>query len=301
MIKNVMYLCALFLVAACVPTQPLPTQPLPTQQAENIPTTDADALQHPIAIPENAVIGGYIYETMTMIDGTTLEYALFLPIDFDPSQVYPIMVAMPPGGQNKSMVDAGFDSFWAEGANTNGWIVVSPVAPNGTLFFNGSEAHMPDFLDHIRVQYAPEGGKFHLTGISNGGISTFRVATIIPDYFHSILVVPGFPRTDTDFDNLSRLVDIPIAMYVGEDDSGWVERMEKTAERLTQLGGQATLVIKEGEGHLIGSLTDGVELYEVLESFREDVKCNLEVAKIGAKNLSTNVRNWYKIYDPQNK
>ncbi|MGB0385766.1 MAG: hypothetical protein ACPGWR_13180 [Ardenticatenaceae bacterium] len=163
---------------------------------------------------------------------------------------------------------AGIDGFWGQEAKKRGWIVISPMAPNGTLFFQGSETLIPEFVARMRQQYEPEGGKYHLSGISNGGISAFRVAGNYPDLFHSVMVLPGFPRSEEDFQNLAGLKDIPVAMFVGEEDSSWIPRMEQTEEALSALGGQVSLEILPGEGHLIRSLQGGETLFDLLESFR---------------------------------
>ena len=55
------------------------------------------------------------YKRFTTADGTVLDYALALPEDFDEAQTYPVLVALPPGGQARSMIEAGLPYFEAEG------------------------------------------------------------------------------------------------------------------------------------------------------------------------------------------
>ena len=248
------------LLAACVPLSqandtiedPDPTA-IPSQEAEVTTTIGGDAVTR--------------YETLILEDGTEVEYAVVLPAGFDASQEYPTLLALPPGGQTRDMVDAGL-GFWADGAMANGWVVLSPVAPGGTLFFNGSEESIPEFLEKTREKYRPEGDKYHIIGISNGGISSFRIAGNNPHLVHSVLVLPGFARSDEDKQNLAGLIDIPVAMFVGENDTSWVRSMQETADTLSDLGGTVSLEIVPNEGHVIRSLGDGARLYELLESFR---------------------------------
>lgn len=207
------------------------------------------------------------YETLSLSGGENIEYALLLPAKYNTQQDYPILLALPPGGQNRQMVDAGLNGYWAEEAGRRGWIVVSPAAPGGQLFFQGAEKLIPEFLDGITAEYSPQGGKFHVAGISNGGISAFRVALDEPQRVHSLLVLPGFPRGEADFQRLDELIDIPVAMFVGEHDTTWIPGMEATAETLTNLGGTVSLEIVPGEGHVIQSLT-GAELFDLLESYQ---------------------------------
>lgn len=219
----------------------------------------------PTLIGEEGMISYYEIE---LEEGTVIEYGVVLPDGFDASQTYPILLALPPGGQTQSMVVAGIDGFWGEEGKKRGWIVISPIAPNGTLFFQGSERLIPEFLAQMSQQYQAEGGKYHLAGISNGGISTFRVGGNHPELFHSMMVLPGFPRSEEDFQNLDLLTDMPVTMFVGEGDTSWIPRMQETEERLSALGGQVSLEIVADEGHLIRSLQGGERLYDLLESFR---------------------------------
>ncbi len=207
------------------------------------------------------------YQTMTMADGTELTYAVALPNDFDQTQTYPILLALPPGPQTRDMVNWGLNNYWANQAREKGWIVLSPVAPNNKLFFQGSESLIPEFLDRTAKLYQPENGKYHLGGISNGGISSFRIAIGQPERFHSLIAAPGFPRSE-DREKISVLKDIPVVMFVGEGDVSWVEQMEMAQFLLEQAGGQVSLDIVEDEGHVIESLAGGQQLFELLESFR---------------------------------
>lgn len=207
------------------------------------------------------------YFEMVMADGTPLEYAVVLPANYQEGETYPVLLAFPPGSQTRAMVVAG-NQYWGAEAQSRGWVVVSPVALGGTLFFQGAEHYLPEFLQRIAAIYPPEGEKFHVAGISNGGISAFRIATMMPEKFASLTAVPGFPQT-ADFDQLNKLTDLPITMYVGENDDSWVERMVETEAELKRVGGQVTLTIVPNGGHFIQSLT-GAELYDILETYREN-------------------------------
>ena len=207
------------------------------------------------------------YETMTLSAGTAVRYAIVLPAGFTPEQPYPTLLALPPGGQTQPMVEAGLGYWQAEGQK-RGWVVVSPIAPDGVLFFQGSEALLPEFMDGIAARVRVENGRFHLAGVSNGGISAFRITLNEPERFRSMLVVPGLPGTDDDFARLDRLVDLPVAMFVGENDTTWLARMQATKEELRRLGADVSLEIVPGEGHVIQSLGDGARFFDFFDSHR---------------------------------
>ena len=199
----------------------------------------------------------HTYHELEVADGTRLRYALVLPRDFDPEQTYPALLALPPGGQDERMVEAGLSRYWGRQAAERGWLVVSPVAPKRVMFFVGSERYVPELLDHIRAHFKVEGGRFHLAGNSNGGRSAFRIALENPDAFVSLLALPGFPPSEEEFDRLDRLAGKPVRLFVGGNDRGWVAPMQRTRDVLAALGVDVTLTVLPEEGHVPPSLDGG--------------------------------------------
>ena len=225
------------------------------------------SLEEPVIDPIPVGEPNSVSYLSTTIADTVLEYALILPEGFEPTKGYPILLALPPGPQTRSMVDAGLDGYWTQPALSRGWIVISPIAPDGQLFFQGSEALIPEFLRRVAATYPPENGRFHIAGISNGGLSAFRIALNNPELFHSILGIPGFPQSANDFAKLDQLVEIPIFMIVGEQDTRWLEEMEKTAVAFEELGGKVIFQIAQGEGHVVRSVS-GDDLFDLIDSAR---------------------------------
>jgi len=217
--------------------------------------------------PNDLEPGAVDVRTITMSDGTEITYTLILPNGFDAAQKYPVLLAMPSGGQGVELTVSLAESTYAPEALARGWVVLSPAAPDGTLFFQGSEQYIPEFLAaHAWIQ--PEGGRYHLAGISNGGRSAFRVAALNPDSYASMVVFPGFPESDEDRDALPDLAGIPFAMFVGGEDPGWRERMVETRDTLESLGAEVTFDVREGEGHIMASLSDGEDIFNFLDSVR---------------------------------
>ncbi len=210
------------------------------------------------------------YRTVQLRDKTKLEFALVAPDRIDPDASYPVLLALPPGPQHRGTVDWGVRNMYEKQANKRGWIVVSPIAPNGRLFFSGSEQYIPELLALIAEEFKVAGGKFHVAGISNGGISVFRVVLDSPELFHSLIAMPGFPRGD-DFKRLSRLKHLPVRMFVGQHDSGWVDAMQRSEKALRDMKTDVSLQVVAGEGHQIGSLQGGQQLFDLLDGFHDRV------------------------------
>ena len=206
------------------------------------------------------------YKTFTTTDGAVLEYALALPEGFDAARTYPVLVALPPGGQGRSMVEAGLPYFEAEGVR-RGYIVVSPAAPARLVFFRGGASFFPEFLEFLSQEYNVAGGKFHLTGIFNGGLSAFRAALDRPDLFHTLTVLPGFPPAPGDEALIAGLAGITITMFAGETDTGWVTRMDKAAASMRAAGLDVHYEVVLGAGHVVRALAgaDNARMLDLIE------------------------------------
>jgi pimeloyl-ACP methyl ester carboxylesterase len=165
------------------------------------------------------------------------------------------------------MVDLSHRAYW-DAAEQHGWIVISPVAPEGRLFFDGAEKLIPPLLEDLRERFAVEGDAFHIAGISNGGIAAFRVAENDPLLFCSILAAPGLPGNDDDFERLGALRHIPVHMVVGEGDASWVTRMRATEAELRALEVPVELVVLPDVGHVIAGVYPEAAVFAQLESQR---------------------------------
>ena len=226
------------------------------RETPDVPTTP------PVIEPGTTAVGA------VEIDGVMIDYVTFVPDGFSIGDEAPLLLALPPGGQDLDLARGVMIGTYTPEATRLGWVVVSPAAPNGELFFQGSESLLPGFLDWVESWVAPEGGSPHVAGVSNGGISTFRYAAQNPDRVLSMITFPGFPRSDDDKAALDQLTDVPIRMFVGGIDTDWIPPAEETVATFTGLGGDIELTIFDREGHVMRSMSDGVLLFEQLESFR---------------------------------
>ena len=233
-------------------------------------TTASEPDPTPTSLPDTAPVlaPGAVTTGVVEIDGTSVDYAVNVPDGFAVGETAPLLLAFPPGGQSLDLATSVVESTYSGEAERLGWVVISPAAPGGERFFDGSEALVPGLLDWVETWVTPEGGAPHVIGPSNGGISSFRYAIGNPDRVQSVLVFPGFPRGDADRAALGAIADIPIRLYAGETDTTWVENAETTQQALEELNADVELTVFDGEGHVPASTRDGVLLFEQLESFR---------------------------------
>lgn len=231
----------------------------------------AEALEEPAAdVPdtEPAIESGAVATGSVVIDGTTIDYVTSVPEGFEIGDGAPLLLAFPPGGQDLGLTESLVAGTYGPEARRLGWVVISPAAPAGVRYFDGSEALVPGFLDWVESWVTPEGGAPHVAGVSNGGISTFRYAALNQDRVQSMIAFPGFPRSAADQDALAELTDVPIRLFVGANDTRWVELAEDAVASSTAVGGDIELTVFAGEGHVMASTRDGTIIFELLESFR---------------------------------
>ena len=193
--------------------------------------------------------------TLRLSDGTEITFAIALPENFQSGKAYPALLTFPGGRQSIQSVKRSFERFWEVEARNRGFILISPAAPQGQPFFEEGAVHVPEFLRHILSTYSIRGGKFHLAGNSNGGVSAFRAAVRFPELFRSLTVLAGFPTEPEDVAQLARLRSLVINMFVGDGDLYWKEGMESTRQRLAELGKDVYFEVIPKNGHFLPDLS----------------------------------------------
>ena len=194
-----------------------------------------------------------------------LEYEVAGRTDTDGPR--PVLLALPPGDQSRQLVEVVERIYWTEEAERLGWTVISPIAPRGQSLSGSNISRVQELVDHVEKTYDVEYGRVHVAGASNGGRTALQLALTDPEGFASLSLLPGM-QEGIDTIQLESLTRLPIAMYVGGNDRGWLVPMKAMADELTKLGHPpAVFRVFEGEEHTPKSLT-GKILFQALESFR---------------------------------
>lgn len=181
--------------------------------------------------------------------GLEVHYKVVLPNGFDPSRVYPVLLVFPGATQSMRGVTGELDR-WTREAARRGYILVSPAAPTEQTFFESSDRIFPDFLDMILRDYKVPGGRIHVAGGSNGGVSAFHVASLYPKYFWSVSVYPGYLDDTTD-PIVEALKPLCIYMHVGERDGDWLRAMKQQSDMFLRKGYSSVLIVEENQGHYL--------------------------------------------------
>jgi poly(3-hydroxybutyrate) depolymerase len=205
------------------------------------------------------------------VGGVTVHYKVVLPSGYDPANAYPGILAFGGGPQTMNTVDSILMRNFRAEAETRGYIVIAPAAPDNGLFFEGGARIFPDFLKMMLADYKIEDGKFHVAGPSNGGIAAFHVAAANPQYFLSVTAFPGYlwqPSTA----KLQAISNMCVFMYVGElDEYMWHGEMKQEAEYLRSKGTVARYTVEKGQPHRLETLA-GVNAGRLFDGFEEAKK-----------------------------
>lgn len=201
------------------------------------------------------------------ISGTKLDYKVVLPKGYDPAKAYPAILAFGGGSQTMEMVQATLRRNWLEQAETQGYIVILPAAPDGDLFFESGDRVFPAFIVKILADYKIQQNKLHIAGVSNGGLSAFHIASLYPQYFWSVTGLPGF-LDDPSPEHLRALSKLCIYMYAGEMDPGWLRSEQQQAAKFRSQGYSVEFSEEKGEGHVMRTL-DGKGAARLFRQFEQ--------------------------------
>jgi poly(3-hydroxybutyrate) depolymerase len=203
------------------------------------------------------------------IAGITVRYKVILPKGYDPAKAYPAVLAFPGGAQTMNTVEGTVERNWREQAERLGYIVIVPAAPNGQLFFEEGAKFFPDFLVKLLGDFRIVDNKFHIAGVSNGGLSAFHIAASYPQYFWSVTGLPGY-LLDATPARIHALAKMCINMYAGEMDTDWLESEKEQAVQFRAQGLVVEFSEEKGQGHVMRTLESegAVRLFKQFEQAR---------------------------------
>jgi poly(3-hydroxybutyrate) depolymerase len=205
------------------------------------------------------------------VGDTTVVYKVVLPNGYDAAKAYPAILAFGGGPQTMNTVDTILSRNFRAEAEKRGYIVIAPAAPDGDLFFEEGARIFPEFLKMILADYKIQAGKFHIAGVSNGGIAALHVAAANPQYFLSVTAFPGYMWEPSPA-KLEAISKMCVFMYVGENDPyKWHNEMKKEAYFLRFNGALARYTVEEGQPHRLETLA-GANAGRLFDGFEETKK-----------------------------
>ncbi|CAG1002584.1 hypothetical protein PHYC_03005 [Phycisphaerales bacterium] len=220
-----------------------------------------------------------VVRSFTAKDARTVRFLLLTPPNFDAIKAFPVLLTFPPGKGDEAMVRSAVDEYWRPAAARRGWVIASPIAPEGSSWQKELSLAC-ELLDHLATIVKPENGLIHVAGVSNGGLAAFSLAIDQPGRFASLVVLPGAPASPAEFERLDRLKTVPVTMFVGENDSEfWLPQARSAAARLKDLDLECDLFEQSGQGHRLK--IDSAILFDALDARRPAARAT-RLAREGA-------------------
>jgi poly(3-hydroxybutyrate) depolymerase len=212
-----------------------------------------------------------VLEGTKTVAGTIVHYKTVVPNGYDPGRAYPAVLAFGGGPQTMNTVDNILNRNFRAEAEKRGYIVVAPAAPDNQLFFQEGARIFPDFLKMILTDYKITDNKFHIAGVSNGGIAALHIAAANPQYFLSVTAFPGY-MWQPSAAKLQAISKMCVFMYVGElDQYMWHGEMKREAEFLRSKGTVARYSVEQGQPHRLETLA-GANAGRLFDGFEEAEK-----------------------------
>jgi poly(3-hydroxybutyrate) depolymerase len=196
-----------------------------------------------------------------------IQYKVVLPDNYDASKAYPAILAFGGGPQTMRTVDGILERNFQPEAERRGYIVIAPAAnENGDLFFQGGERVIPDLVKTVLKDYKIADNKFHIAGISNGGISAMHIAGMYPQYFISATALPGYMWEPSE-KKLIAIENLCVYLYVGENDEyRWHDEMKSEVDFLAARGTVAKYSVEKDQPHRIETLA-GASASRLFDNF----------------------------------
>ena len=180
-----------------------------------------------------------------------MPYRLMKPIDFDTSRDYPVIVSLHGGGgrgtDNRKQL-RGWNRILADERMRSEYPSYV-LAPQSNRLWDS--AHLARIKTVIAGLPSVDSDRIYLLGHSMGGHGSYILLQIDPGYFAAAMPSAGTGRgQDAEFIDASRIKDIPIWAFHGDEDTVCpYDRAQKLLAEMQELGGNMKLTTWAGDGH----------------------------------------------------
>ena len=184
-------------------------------------------------------------KSLLLSDGSEIIYSVVTPDGYDGKRALPAILAFPGGDQQSVSVGWGLKHYWQAEAEARGYLIISPQSP-GLTFIEGNWTRIPEFLERIKIHFKIRDNRFHLAGVGVGGLSAFQVAAFYPDYFLSILAIPGHVWAPGE-EKYQALRGLCIVQIAGAPEIEWADGARRDHAKFREMGMNPFLDILPGK------------------------------------------------------
>jgi predicted esterase len=205
-------------------------------------------------------------------DSTKQRYQLFVPKQYKPGQLWPLLLFISAGDQ-----PAGWDA-WKKVCEQEGVFFCSPYAAGNGIAVGARTRTVLDVLDDVRRAYRIDPDQTYLSGFSGGARMACAIGFALPEYVAGVVPICGTNPIAGPTYLRHRLQDrVSAAFVTGEKDFNRKENEEYMAPWFKDLGIRSKLWVVPKLGHAIPS---GDVLREAYSWLQEDLPRRRSDAKV---------------------
>ena len=198
--------------------------------------------------PADLPTGQLVPQRMEAEVSQSLGYYLYLPDGYEDRDDWPLLVFLHGGGEAGSdlaKVKAHGPPALVEAGERLPLVLLAPQSPHEDRMWD-DEAVMT-LIDEVLPSLRVDPDRMVVTGLSRGGMATWRLGMQHPDRFAGLVPIAGGGLPVYAF----RLRDVPVWAFYGErDEAVAYEDAVRVAERLKSEGGAVTVTTYPDAGHV---------------------------------------------------
>ncbi|HNQ22240.1 MAG TPA: alpha/beta hydrolase-fold protein [Phycisphaerae bacterium] len=206
--------CAWLMLAGSAGAGAQVNQATPQRPSPKEPRTEAPAPQVDAPGPQGQIVKrSYV----SPIDGAELEYAVWLPPDYEQRQDWPLIVFLHGSGEGADWLAPTTPHASIPVRTTQSdlpFVVVFPLLRGSWSISALAERDVLDTLADVQAHLPIDAERVHLVGLSMGGFAAWRIACRYPDRFASLTVFCGGGEPDL----AGNVRHLPIRLYHGAAD-----------------------------------------------------------------------------------
>lgn len=189
----------------------------------------------------------FFEKALSLEDGSTIRYTLYLPPSIEKKKSVPLVLALHYGGTVTPYFGKDILVYLVEPAlHSLEPIMVSPDCPARTWNNQVSEKAILAILENLFATYPIDKNKIIITGYSMGAMGTWYLASRYPDLFSAAIPISGIPKEFLSFENNST----PFYVIHSEDDELIpLAQVRKFVEEWKRKGVNIHLEVVRGVGH----------------------------------------------------
>jgi predicted esterase len=181
-------------------------------------------------------------------DGTDVSYLWSGPVKGPAAQT---VILFAPGSGDEAMARRVQSLYWTEPLRRAGWGVATPISPSGAKYFQNRPDLAAAVADDVILHSGSVRAKHLVMGVSNGGADALAFSAAAPGRVLATTVFPGLLDPQLPTIQLSNLREKPIVMFVGADDTAWVQGTHSAADALRASGARVIVQVLSGQGHVL--------------------------------------------------